>query len=392
MLADRFHDNHGSLVVLSDMDISGQGKYTSKRRGYQTLLEAIRSGKATAVYSYSLSRLARSVAELDRFFALCQEHKVPVRLVADAVDTSTASGRLTANVLASVAQFEAEVTGERVKARIALKQANGERVGAPPYGQKAGEDHAAVVSAFEEAGSFRGAARILNEQGIPTRQGGPWGTSSVSAVIRKHDPTIPALKRGVRARGSFMLSRLLVCGTCGTVLTGTRQIDRRKEPNVTRVVYECHRGHDIPHPKRSVHENVILPAIKALAAQWQPPHATEEEIAGDRVRQAELEAKRLRILDLYADGEIDKQEREQRLQPVNAALAAMQTYRVMWAVPSLDWDWPPQEVNRVLRAMFLRIELNPVTYQPADFDWVGDVSAVVEALNLGVRTDAITGG
>src|SRR5690348_6219665 len=108
---------HGDkvLTVLSDMDISGTSKYTAKRKGYQELLQAVGSGTASAVYAYSLSRFARSVGEVSRFLELCESKHVPVRMVADSVDTSTASGRMTANVLASVAQFEAEVAGERTK-------------------------------------------------------------------------------------------------------------------------------------------------------------------------------------------------------------------------------------------------------------------------------------
>lgn len=376
LLADRFGDNHGSLKILSDLDISGQGKYTAKRKGYQELVEAIRDGRASAVYSYSLSRLGRSVAELDRFFSLCAERQVPVRLVADSVDTSTASGRLTMNVLASVAQFEAEVASERVLTRIALKVAKGERVGAPGYGQKPGEDLNAVLAAFGVAGSFRGAARLLNERKVPSRHGGPWGASSVSAVVRKANPAIKAPKRGVRMRGAFTLSRLLICGTCATPLTGTRQFDKRKaESPVVRIIYECHRGHDIPHPKRSIHEPAILPAIKSELLKWQP--ADYSEIVGDPAtrdkRIEDFEAQRLRILDMYQSGAINKQERELRLGKVNGELSRLDTYRVDWIVMPLsaqDFDrFGPAEMNAVLRALLDRIDLDPVTYAPTTYHW-----------------------
>lgn len=371
LLAERFGDNHGSLVVLSDMDVSGQGKYTAKRKGYQALVEAVQTGTASSVYSYSLSRLGRSVAELSRFFALCEEHRVPVRLVADSIDTATASGRLSMNVLASVAQFEAEVASERLRARIALKREKGEALGAPRFGQKAGEDAPAVLDAFARAGSYRGAARILNEKGIQTRQGGPWGASSVSAIVRKADPSIRAPKRGVRVRGSFILSRLLICGTCRTPLTGTRQVDRRTEGHpIVRVVYECHRGHDLPHPKRSVHESVILPAIRAEAEHLVTPGAYETS-TGDEREQRRLEAKRQRVIDNFEDGITSKAERDAKLLAIGEEFMALDQRRVLVQIPpiaDIDWD-DPMRANTLLRALFASVLLDPETYRPVEFAW-----------------------
>ena len=62
-LAARFGDNGGRLVLLADWDISGDAKHTQKRTAYQELVRAIDDGRCSAVYSYSLSRLARSVSE-----------------------------------------------------------------------------------------------------------------------------------------------------------------------------------------------------------------------------------------------------------------------------------------------------------------------------------------
>ena len=138
------HDDDDGLVILSDWDKSGR-LGADKRPGYRALIDAIESGAATSVYSYSLSRLARSVAELSRLMARCSERGIPVRLEADSIDTSTASGMLTAHVLAAVAQFEADVASERVRAANASKLARGERIGSARfYGENAGDDPAAV--------------------------------------------------------------------------------------------------------------------------------------------------------------------------------------------------------------------------------------------------------
>lgn len=154
-LADRRGDVIADADMLADWDVSGRAQYTAKRTEYLRLVGAVQSGECSAVYSYSLSRLGRSTAELARLFDLCALRKVPVRLVVDSVDTSTASGRLLANVLASVAQFEAEVASERILASFATRRARAIKEGldpveavrsSPRYGEKDGEDTEAVLA------------------------------------------------------------------------------------------------------------------------------------------------------------------------------------------------------------------------------------------------------
>jgi DNA invertase Pin-like site-specific DNA recombinase len=384
-LANRHGDNDDSLVVLSDLDVSGQQQSIGRRKGYRALVEAVESGACTAVYSYSLSRLARSVAELDRFFDLCVRHAVPVRLVADAVDTATASGRLTMHVLSSVAQFEAEVASERIRSRMALKRAKGERLGGIPYGDQPSENVQLVVNAFTKAGSFTGAARLLNQQRIKPRRADMWRAGSVAEIMRRVDPSIRPGK-GAKHGYDFMFSRLLACGVCGTLLSGYAYRNKPNQP----VRYACSRAQYEAHPRRSISEIALLPAMQALAARWQPPQTVwGSTIGGDAAKQSELDAKRERILDMFADGLIDKTERERRLQPIHAALSQLESFRVLLAVPALDWSWPPRDINRVLRAMFNRIGLHRQTFQPVRPVTRLDEPAWMDALNVGAKNDAL---
>ena len=136
----RRHGDDETMVLLSDWDKSGR-LGADKRPGYRALLDAIEAGRATAIYSYSLSRLARSVPELSRLIADCDAKGIPVRLDVDRFDTSTASGRLLAHVLSSVAQFEADVASERVRGAIAASgEGRADRRGTRNYGEGDGED------------------------------------------------------------------------------------------------------------------------------------------------------------------------------------------------------------------------------------------------------------
>lgn len=369
-LAKRHKDNGASLTILSDWDLSGRlGR--DRRPGYNTLLEAIESGACTALYSYSLSRLGRSVAELARLIGDCNARGIPVRLHADAVDTSTASGMLLFHVLSGVAQFEADVASERVRAALAAKVARGETLRTTPvYGDRAGEDVTAVLAAFREAGSYSGAAKLLNARGVKPRSSkrGVWWPSSVRVVVQRADPSVGALRpsRGYQAGGSaFILARLLRCPTCGTLLSGTR--DRTDGKNGGRVRYACRLGTSTPHPRISVSEHLILDAIRAEADRLVTPE--QVETADDSGERAKLEARRARILDMFEAGHVDREERERRLARVTEAAAALDDRRMMQNVPSVDWSWSPRDLNRVLGALFERIDLDPETFRPTGFVW-----------------------
>lgn len=369
-LAKRHGDADG-LVILSDWDKSGR-LGADKRPGYRALLDGIESGRCTAVYSYSLSRLGRSVPELARLIADCDGRRLPVRIAVDAVDTSTASGRLLTHVLASVAAFEADVASERVRAANAAKVARGESLATVPrYGARDGEDTDAVLGAFREAGSYSGAAKLLNGRGFKPRNNkrGIWWPSSVAVIVKRLDPAIRSERpsRGYKAGGSdFILARLLRCPTCGTRLTGTR--DRVDGPNRGRVRYACRLGSVTPHQRVSVSEHLILDAVKAEAGRLRAPSEVES-VTGDAAARAELDARRRRIIDLYESGHIDRADREQRLAAVAQQIAAIDSRRVIEAVPTIDWDWDARSLNGVLRALFETIELDPATFQPVAFAW-----------------------
>jgi len=384
-MAARHGDDDG-LVLLSDWDKSGR-LGADKRPGYRALLEAIESGRATSVYSYSLSRLGRSLPELARLIADCDRRTIPVRLYADHVDTATASGRLLTHVLGAVAQFEADVASERVRAANGAKLARGERIGtARFYGEADGEDAAAVLAAFREAGSYSGAARLLNQRGVrPRNSRRGWWPSAVAVVVKRLDRSVivRGSSKGARAGGSdFVLARLLRCPTCGTLLTGTR--DRREiigplrrhgkavkplKLGPGRVRYACRLGSVTPHARVSVSEHLILPAIMAEVARLVTPEQVEAT-ESDAAKRTALEERKLRIVDLFEAGHIERADRERRLAAVHEALSRLDARRVVLAVPRIDWSWSPRELSAVLRSLFDGIELDAETFQPIAFRWL----------------------
>jgi DNA invertase Pin-like site-specific DNA recombinase len=359
-----------SMVILSDWDKSGR-LGADKRPGYRALLDAIESGAATAVYSYSLSRLARSVAELSRLIARCVERGIPVRLYADHVDTSTASGMLLAHVLSAVAQFEADVASERVRGANAAKLARGESLSTvQSYGDGEGEDTADVLSAFHEAGSYSGAAKLLNGRGIlPRNSKRGWWPSSVAVVVKRLDPTIGRRReRGVRAGGSaFILARLLRCPTCTTMLTGT--LDRGGR----RVRYSCRLGTALPHPRISVSEHLILPAIQAEIDHLDLDLDAVALHAENVARRDELAARLDRAHELYVSGAWKRERHAAEVETVTSELATLEDTEIVVDVPPIqpdEWQtWSARDLNGYLRAILRGIVLDPATFQPVGFDW-----------------------
>lgn len=106
------------LLVLSDWGHSGPGDRTDRLAGYLRLKEMVENGEVSAIYGYSLSRLARNLSEYCALAELCQERGVPIRLCQEGEqDFSSPSGRLIMGILAAVAQMDAELAQERAEDR-----------------------------------------------------------------------------------------------------------------------------------------------------------------------------------------------------------------------------------------------------------------------------------
>jgi len=152
-----------------------------ERPALQKLLEAIRSGHIDIVLVYKVDRLTRSLADFAKLIELFDAHGVSFVSITQAFNTTNSMGRLTLNVLLSFAQFEREVTAERIRDKIAASKKNGIWMGgAVPLGYRVenrklhvvSEEAATVRLIFEqylELGSIIALAEKLRADGIRTR-------------------------------------------------------------------------------------------------------------------------------------------------------------------------------------------------------------------------------
>ena len=184
------------VAVKVDAGVSAK---SLDRPALQEALAMLTSGQAEALLVVKLDRLTRSVCDLgelvDRFFS---SGRWSLMSVSENIDTRTAAGRLVLNVLASVAQWEREATGERTSAAMAHKAAKGEFTGGePPYGYRLAEDgvhleehpgeQALLVAARElrEAGlSLRAVAGELARRGFQSRKNRGFSASQVKCLLR----------------------------------------------------------------------------------------------------------------------------------------------------------------------------------------------------------------
>lgn len=106
------------------------------RKGWNKLMDDVRAGKVSRIVCWRLDRLGRTAKGLTSLFEELIERKVNLVSLKDGIDLNTAAGRLMANVLASVAQYETEVRAERVFAGQELARANGKTWGGSAKGRR----------------------------------------------------------------------------------------------------------------------------------------------------------------------------------------------------------------------------------------------------------------
>src|SRR5665811_497208 len=136
----------GWTLIRSRYDDGGYSGGSTDRPDLQKLLDDIRARKVDVIVVYKVDRLTRSLADFAKLVELFDAHGVSFVSVTQQFNTTTSMGRLTLNVLLSFAQFEREVTSERIRDKIAASKRKGLWVGGPlPLGYAMKDGKIAVV-------------------------------------------------------------------------------------------------------------------------------------------------------------------------------------------------------------------------------------------------------
>src|SRR3974377_1261492 len=121
----------GWVLIKARYDDGGYSGGSTDRPDLQRLLDDIRARKIDVIVVYKVDRLTRSLADFAKLVELFDAHDVSFVSVTQQFNTATSMGRLILNVLLSFAQFEREVTSERIRDKIAASKRKGLWVGGP---------------------------------------------------------------------------------------------------------------------------------------------------------------------------------------------------------------------------------------------------------------------
>jgi site-specific DNA recombinase len=198
----------GWTLIRPRYDDGGYSGGSTDRPDLQKLLVDIRARKIDVIVVYKVDRLTRSLADFAKLVELFDAHGVSFVSVTQQFNTTTSMGRLTLNVLLSFAQFEREVTSERIRDKIAASKRKGLWVGGNlPLGYEMKDGKIAIVKEeaelvrsifrrYLELGSVNELLRDLRERDIrtksrllstgATRGGIPFGRGALYYLLSNH--------------------------------------------------------------------------------------------------------------------------------------------------------------------------------------------------------------
>lgn len=176
--------SEGWSLLPEFYDDGGLSGGTLERPALQRLLEDVKQNRIDIIVVYKVDRLTRSLLDFARLVEAFDASDTSFVSVTQSFNTTTSMGRLTLNMLLSFAQFEREVTAERIRDKIAASKAKGMWMGGtPPLGYRPEgrslaivPEHAELVrdifARYRELGGVRRVAEALDADGIrsPPRQ------------------------------------------------------------------------------------------------------------------------------------------------------------------------------------------------------------------------------
>ena len=180
--------HEGWRLHRAHYDDGGYSGGSMERPALRSLLAELAQGRIDVVVVYKVDRLTRSLADFAKLVELFDAAKVSFVSVTQSFNTTTSMGRLTLNVLLSFAQFEREVTGERIRDKIAASKKKGLWMGGVvPLGYKVD------------------ARKLLVDEAEAT---------TVRLIFQRYLDlgSLPALQRDLRERGVLTRSRVLASG------------------------------------------------------------------------------------------------------------------------------------------------------------------------------------
>lgn len=366
-------NNYEIVKIYSDAGISARKSY-KKRPALLEMISDCRLGKIDLILICKLDRFFRSVP--DYYAVMEQIGDIPWKAIQEDYETETANGVFKVNIMLSVAQSEADRTGERIKNVFEYKKANGEYCGgnkAPIGYTRDGKkidinpDEQEAVRAFFDAYLSTGsvaksidAARLygleLNARKADRILTHPAYYGDVGYVLntyitREEHERIEKLRSRHRrvyptTKHEYIFSGLGRCGICGGSMVGCRTVRQNKNGTTGHSIRYVCRAHENKYDcsGSSISEKVLEQfLLDTLEASLENKYTLEAETSAtnknDKARIISNNKARLkRLRDLYELGDIELSEYKNKRQVLQAEIVALEKEPVK-QITKLPPDW-----------------------------------------------------
>jgi DNA invertase Pin-like site-specific DNA recombinase len=169
------------LRLSASFEDAASGKTVSGRRGLEEALALLESGGGTALVVAKLDRLSRSLQDFANLTERSRRRGWALVALDLGLDGTTPQGELMASVLAVFSQFERRLIGQRTRDALAVKRAQGVRLGRPPA--LPDEVRVRIREARARGLTYAQIAASLNDEDVPTAHGGSrWHSSTVHGI------------------------------------------------------------------------------------------------------------------------------------------------------------------------------------------------------------------
>jgi len=183
------------VETMRDAGISG--KSIKGRSGFQRALGMVLSGRVDALIVYKLDRAFRSARDTLEIAEVLNRKEKALHSITEKLDTTSATGEFFFTLMASLAQMERKLMGERTRAALQQKRAKGQKTGGlVPHGYAADSEGRLVpdlterkiidrIKSLRVAGeSTRAIARRVGEEGFTTRKGTRFTQNQVLRILK----------------------------------------------------------------------------------------------------------------------------------------------------------------------------------------------------------------
>jgi site-specific DNA recombinase len=183
------------LHIYSDQK---SGRVALNRPGFQEMLEDLREKRAEAVVFFKLDRMFRSMKDGIQTFEDFQKAGVAVHDITNAMDTSTANGKLFFHIVLVVASWESDLRSERAREAVRYLKKHGRKYAHRPFGYAAvlngdgkfnlvpDEKEQAIILSIRELRkymTYQAIADRFNAEGVRGPRGGRWHSTSVRNIF-----------------------------------------------------------------------------------------------------------------------------------------------------------------------------------------------------------------